>query len=43
MFTSAREWQDERNCSPTPRQFLKFVTDMHFKIVRERKKKIQML
>jgi len=43
MFASVREWQDERNCSRTRRQFLKFVTDMHFKIVRERKKKIQML
>jgi len=43
MFTYVTEWQDERNSSPTRRQFLKFVTDMHFKIVRERKKKIQML
>ena len=39
MFASVREWQDERNCSHNRRQFLKFVTDMHFKMVRERKKK----
>jgi len=40
MFTYVREWQDERISSPTRLQFFfKFVTDMHFKTVRERKKK----
>jgi hypothetical protein len=39
VFAYVGEWQDERNGNPTRRQFLKFVTDMHFKVVRERKKK----